>query len=183
MVYLPPNQSLKRLFNEIAIADFGTFQIAVLTYTQLVERRILSSSISVPERTYQTQGWVIYNQQLIAHLDNLKIESIFLKDTPFKPLRRLAPAVPLSFEIQGSHPLPSLITKQATFACELPETDFPYHTIFHNISPHFVRVYPFGARTNLMKQVREMLQDEIDFVAQNREQLKQVPFFQTRFDL
>ncbi len=183
MVYLPPNQSTKPLFDEVVIADFGPFQIAVLTNKELVKRRIFSSSMPVPKRTYQTQGWVIYNQQLIAHLTDLTIKPIFSEDSTFKPVYRIAPAVPLSFEIQGSQPLPSQITKQATFACELPEADFPYHTIFRNVSPHFVRIYCFGTRTYLLKQVREMLQDEMNFVAQNREQLKQVPFFQTRLDL
>lgn len=98
MVFSFFHQSSQLLFNEIVVADFGPFQIAVLTTTQLVKRRIFSAHVPVPERTYQAQGWLIYNQQLIANLDGLKIGPIFSDDSPFNPLRRLAPAVPLSFD-------------------------------------------------------------------------------------
>lgn len=183
MVYSPSHKSSKSLFNEVVIADLGSFQIAVLTTTQLVQRPIFSARVPVPERTYQTQGWLIHNQHMIAHLDGLQIGPIFSDDGPFNPLRRLAPAVPLSFEVHSSHALPSQVTQQAAFACQIQTADFPYHTIFRHISPHFVRIYPFGQRTNLLKIVKQLLADEADFVSQNREQLKQVPFFQTRFGL
>ncbi|MEM9266294.1 MAG: hypothetical protein AAGA46_12285 [Cyanobacteria bacterium P01_F01_bin.13] len=183
MVYSPSQQSSKSLFNEVVIADFGAIQIAVLTIAQPVKRRIFSTHVSVPERTYQTQGWLIYNQQIIAHLEDLKIGSIFPDDEPFSPLYRLSPAVPLSFQVYSSHTLPLQVTKQATFACELQGADFPYHTIFRNIAPHFVRIYPFGERTNLLKNVKQLLQDEADFINQNRDRLKQVAFFQKRFRL
>jgi hypothetical protein len=183
MVYSPPDQSSKSLFNEVVIANFGPFQIAILTTTQLVKRQVFSAQVPVPERTYQTQGWLIYDQQLIANLEGLEIGTIFSEDGPFNPLRRLAPSVPLSFEIQSSRALPASVTEQATFACELQGADFPYHTIFRNLSPHFVRIYPFGQRTNLLRNVKQLLEDEADFVAQNHKQLKQVPFFQTRFGL
>ncbi len=183
MVYSPPHQSSKSLFNEVVIANFGPFQIAVLTTTRLVKRQLFSAQVPVPERTYQTQGWLIYNQQLVANLNGLEIGPIFSEDGPFNPLHRLSPSVPLSFEVQSSQALPAPVTEQATFACELQGTDFPFHTIFRNISPHFVRIYPFGQRANLLRNVKQLLEDEADFVSQNHERLKQVPFFQTRFGL
>ncbi|MEM7065803.1 MAG: hypothetical protein AAF572_21895 [Cyanobacteria bacterium P01_B01_bin.77] len=183
MVYSPLHQSSKSVFNEVVIANFGPFQIAILTTTQLVKRQIFSADVPVPERIYQTQGWLICNQQLIANLYGLQISPIFSEDGPFNPLRRLAPSVPLSFEVKSSQALPTAITKQATFACELQGTNLPYHTIFRNVSPHFVRIYPFGQRMTLLRNVQQLLEDESSFVTQNRERLRQVPFFQTRFGL
>ena len=58
MVYSPAHQASKSSFNEVVIADFGLFQIAVPTTTQLVKQRIFSAHVPVPERTYQTRGFI-----------------------------------------------------------------------------------------------------------------------------
>ena len=171
------------LFDEVAIANFGPFQIAVLTATKIVERPIFSAHVPVPERTYQSQGWLIYNQQIVAHLDSLKINPIFSPDGPFRTLCRLAPAIPVSFEVNSSQLLPAQIVKQATFVFEFPSAYFPYNTIFHHISPQFVRIYPFRQHTDLLRNTQQLLKDEFAFITQNREQLKKVSFFQKRFEL
>ncbi|MEM1253880.1 MAG: hypothetical protein AAGI69_15730 [Cyanobacteria bacterium P01_H01_bin.21] len=183
MVNLNSLESSKSLFNEVAIANFGPFQIAVLTATNVVERPIFSAHIPVPERTYQPQGWLIHNQQIVAHLDSLKINPIFSPDGPFRQLCRLAPAVPVSFEVNSSQILPAQVAKQATFVCEFPGAYFPCQTIFHHISPHFVRIYPFKQQTDLLRNTKQLLKDEVAFIMQNREQLKKLTFFQKRFRL
>lgn len=171
------------LFDEVAIANFGPFQIAVLTATQVVERPIFSAHIPVPERTYQSQGWLIHHYQLIAHLDGLRINPIFSANGPFKPLCRLAPAIPVSFEINSSQTLPAQVIDQATLVCEFHNVEFPYHAVFRNVSPHYVRIYPFNQQADLLRNTKQLLADEAAFVTQNREQLKKVAFFRSRFKL
>ena len=183
MVNLQAHIVFNVLFDEVVIADFGPFQIAVLTATRLVERAIFSTRVPVPERIYQPQGWLIYNYQLIANLDGLKINPIFAEDSHFRPLRRLAPAVPLSFEVKSSQTLLSQVTEQAAFVCRFMSTDFPYWTVFRNIAPHFVRIYPFKHQADLLSNTKQLLVDEAIFIAQNREQLKKVAFFRSRFKL
>ncbi|MGD1953196.1 MAG: hypothetical protein ACFB14_26655 [Leptolyngbyaceae cyanobacterium] len=183
MVNLNSLESSKSLFNEVAIANFGPFQIAVLTAAKVVERPLFSAHIPVPERIYQPQGWLIHNHHIVAHLDSLKINPIFSPDGPFRSLCRLAPAVPISFEVNSSQTLPAQVVEQATFVCEFPSAYFPYQTIFHHISPHFVRIYPFKQQTDLLRNTKQLLKDEIAFITQNREQLKKLTFFQKRFKL
>ena len=59
-----PSQASELLFNEIAIADLNQFQIAVLTTTRQTSKRIFSATVPVPERVYQHQGWLIYDQKI-----------------------------------------------------------------------------------------------------------------------
>mgnify|MGYP001791232406 CR=1 FL=1 len=171
------------LFNEVAIADFDQFQIAVLTATQMVYRNLLSARVLVPERVYQTQGWLICDQQVIAHIDALKIGLVFSKNSPFRSIRRLAPSVPVFFEVMSSQPLPTSIQSRSFFVCNLPSSDFPHHTVFRCISPRFVRIYPFSSSSSLLEKVKCMLAERDSFISQNYKRLKQVPFYQKNFGL
>lgn len=186
MVYSVPKSS-KPVFDEVAIADFGPFQIAVLTHTTLVNRRLFSAQMPVSQRHYQSQGWLIYDGQVIAALECLTLGSIFSEASPFTPIQRMAPALPISFEVQSSQPLPTQVSRQATFTCELQGTDFPFHSIFRQICPRFVRVYPFGKTLTLSAalstQVKQLLAEESLFIANNYFRLRQVPFYQKHFGL
>ncbi|MEL6553541.1 MAG: hypothetical protein AAFQ63_08795 [Cyanobacteria bacterium J06621_11] len=170
-------------FNEVAIADFNQFQIAVLTKAQSINRYIFSVPVSVPERLYQTQGWLIFNQQVVAQINNLKIGLVFSKSSPFKSVRRLAPSIPIFFEVRSCQPLPAQLQSRSAFSCQLPNSDFPYHTVFRCLSPRFVRLYPFNAGSSLVENVKCMLAERDSFITQNYEQLKQVPFYQKNFGL
>ncbi|MBE7384742.1 MAG: hypothetical protein F6J95_025425 [Leptolyngbya sp. SIO1E4] len=171
------------LFNEIAIADLNRFQIAILTTTKAIKRHVLSAHIAIPKRLYQTQGWLIYNHKIIAHFDEFKVGSRSSRDSLFKPIRRLAPAIPISFEVRSSQTLPTRVLSQAALVCELPETDFPHHTVFRHILPRFVRIYPFEANSSVLEKVEQMLVAEDLFISQNYQQLKRVLFYQTSFGL
>ncbi|MEM8805484.1 MAG: hypothetical protein AAGF01_05610 [Cyanobacteria bacterium P01_G01_bin.38] len=171
------------MFNEVAIADLNQFQIAVLTRTQLINRCILSVSVPVPKRFYHTQGWLIYKQQIIAQFDALKVGSIFSEGSPFKPIHRLAQATPISFEVRSHQPLPPQMSAQSAFACQLPETDFPNYTVFREIIPRFVKLYPFETGSSLLEKVEQMLTARDLFISQNYERLKQIPFYQENFGL
>ncbi|MEO1123418.1 MAG: hypothetical protein AAFX95_05000 [Cyanobacteria bacterium J06639_16] len=177
------SQGPEPLFDEVAIADLGHFQIAVLTTSVIVKRCVFFSQKFSAKRLYQTQGWLVFDHQIVAHFDELKIGSIFAKKSPFRSVQRLAPAIPISFEINSTQPLPIQVCAQAAFVCELPKTDFPYYSVFCHILPRFVRIYSFGTSSFLLAQVEQMLKDEEQFVAQNYAQLKRVPFYQHSFGL
>lgn len=177
------SQQSKILFNEVAIADLHPFQIAVLTTTRTVGQHALSAKTSGLKRTYQSQGWLIYNEQEVACFDGLKIGTNSSEISPFKPIQRLAPSIPISFVVKGSQPLPQPISAQAVLACQLPDVDFPYHTIFCQLRPRFVRIYSLDANFSLLSKVQQMLADETLFISQNHEQLKQVSFYQEYFGL
>ena len=177
------SQDSKSLFDEIAIADLAHCQIAVLTTTRTTNRGTSLGQRIAPRRLYQTQGWLSYRHQIIAHFDELKVGSIFTHNLPLKSIQRIAPAVPISFQVKSSQPLPTQVCAQSTFVCELPKTDFPYHAVFRQIRPRFVRIYPFEGIASLLEKVAKMLQDRDYFIAENYQQLKRVPFYQDSFKL
>ncbi|MEL6552050.1 MAG: hypothetical protein AAFQ63_01115 [Cyanobacteria bacterium J06621_11] len=178
-----PSRASDLLFNEVAIADLNQFQIAVLTTTQKTRRQLFSAEISVSERVYQSQGWLIHNQRIVAHFDNLEIGLIFPKDSPFKVSRRIAVAVPIAFEVRSTQHLPLEVRARATLVCELPKADFPYHSVFRQILPRFVKIYDYRENCSLLDQVRDMLAAMDVFVSQNYDRLKRVPFYRENFDL
>ncbi|MEM7773226.1 MAG: hypothetical protein AAF327_22310 [Cyanobacteria bacterium P01_A01_bin.37] len=173
----------KALFPEVAIADLAHFQIAVLTTHQQVNQNLFSTQIAIPEKLDQTQGWLVYNRQLVASLGKLAIGDIGLKDSPFEPIRQLTPAIPISFEVNSAQPLPAQVSSQAAFSCNVPESDFPYLTVFHQMKPRFVAIYPLKNDDSLVDKVTQMAIDETRFIEQNYQHLKHIPFYQDNFGL
>ena len=182
MVYSTAQNSVP-VFDEVAITDFNQFQIAVLTTTQMVNRYTFSASVPVPERIYQTQGWLICDQKIVAHIEELKLGFVFSSESPFSSIGRLAPSIPVSFEVKSSRPLPIQLHPQAAFVCEVPDTAFKHHAVFREISPRFVRLYPFCEDSSLLEKVRTMLKEEKIFIAKNYERLRHIPFYQKNFGL
>lgn len=170
-------------FNEVVLADFCSLQIAVLTRTTLVHQRIFSAYVPVPQRRYQSQGWLIFNGQITSTLENLVIEPIGAKDSPFDIVQRIGPAIPLSFEVKSALPLPALLSAQAAFAFELPNADFSFHSIFRQMRPRFVRIYPFREIATLSMQAKQLLSEEALFVTNHCHRLRQVPFYRDCFGL
>ena len=182
MVSFVPKSSTAT-FNEIAIADFGSFQIAVPTKATLVNKRIFSAQIPTSQRHYQSQGWLIHNGQVIAALEKLIIGSVCVENSSFKPIQRIAPAIPISFEVKSAQPLSARLSTHAAFTCKIPDADFPFYSIFQQVRPRFVRVYAFSEILNLPTQVERLLAEEALFIKNNAHQLKQVPFYKAQFEL
>ncbi|MEO1388452.1 MAG: hypothetical protein AAFV85_13920 [Cyanobacteria bacterium J06634_6] len=178
-----PSQEPERLFNEVIVADLNQFQIAVLTTTQQAKRQIFSTWVPVPKRIYQSQGWLICNQKIVAHFDKLEIGLVFPAGSPFNISRRIAPGVPIAFEVRSAQPLPAQLRAQAAFFCEIPEADFPHHGVFRQKLPRFVKIYAYQADDSLLNKVRDMLSAMDLFISQNQERLKQIPFYRDNFDL
>ena len=173
----------KLSFDEVAIADFGPFQIAVLTTTHTVHRPLLSVPIPVTERVYQTRGYLIRDRQIIASLSGLEIGAIGSEHPLFKPIQRLAPAVALAFEARSTRPWPRQVVSQSVLTCQLPESHRPYRAVFRQVQPRFVRIYPFAGLAALTEQVKALQTEETLFVAQNQERLRQIPFYRATFGL
>ncbi|MEM9092718.1 MAG: hypothetical protein AAGC93_28815 [Cyanobacteria bacterium P01_F01_bin.53] len=170
-------------YSEVAIADLTHFHIAVLTTIQRVKKKVFSVEIPVPTRRYQSQGWLIFKGQLLASFDNLVLGDINSNHELFVPIRRLAPAIPISFEVSGSHPLPSQVSGCASLSCNIPEAEFPYLSLFHQLAPRFVAVYPFTQGDSLVAKAKQMEIHKLNFIQQNIHRLKQVPFYQKSFNL
>ena len=165
---------------EIAIANFGSWQIAVPTASVLVEKQIFSATVLIPERSYFSEGWAIYQEQNVAKLSGLEVRPSSPADSSFTAPLRLGPGIPLDFELQNHQPLPAKMTQAAKFACNYGET---YFSVFRSIRPRFVRIYPFTSRLSLPHAVRQLLAAERAFVAEHRDRLQQVPFYCESFDL
>lgn len=175
-----PLESLPSQPQEIAIANFGAWQIAIPTTSVLLEKQIFSATVPIPERFYRSHGWVTYQERTIATLQGLEIRLAIATDSPFSVPQRLGPGIPLDFELQSRHPLPLKLVQAAKMACSWEGT---YYTIFRGIRPRFVHIYPFIGRRFLPGAIRQLLADERAFVTEHRDRLQQVPFYCESFDL
>lgn len=179
----PVSRSPHIQYPEVAIADLTHFYIAVLTTIQRVNRKLFFTEIPVPTRRYQPQGWLIFNEQVVTSFDKLVLGDINSNASPFAPIRRLAPAIPISFEVSGSHPLPSQLSACALISCNVPEAEFPYLSLFHQLCPRFVAVYPFTKGDSLVARAKQMELDKRQFIQKNAHRLKNVPFYKNSFNL
>ncbi|MEM9004391.1 MAG: hypothetical protein AAGE59_12815 [Cyanobacteria bacterium P01_F01_bin.86] len=182
-LHYPP--FLKSRLVEVVAADFGHFQIVVPTATKAVSHTSRSRPLVFPKRGYDREGWIVYRNQVVGKLFELEIGEIVAEGCPFKPIKRLGPAIPLAFETRSRKSLPQAVTNAATFSCQQPDTATPYCSVFRNLSPVFVRIYPIKTshRQSLVAKTQQLLVEKARFVAQNREHLKQIPFYREKFNL
>ncbi|MEO0948958.1 MAG: hypothetical protein AAFY11_12605 [Cyanobacteria bacterium J06641_5] len=175
-----PLDSWSHQAQEVAIASFGAWQIAIPTDRIVVEKQVFSATIPIPERSYLSQGWVIDRKQPIATLEGLAIRSAVAVDSPFRMPLRLGPGVPLDFELQSHQPLPAKIATAARFACNCAGK---YYAVFRSMRPRFVRIYPFASENSIADAVRQLLAAEQALIADRGNLLKQVPFYCESFNL
>ena len=176
---------LKTHFDEIAIADFGPFQLAVPTIAKPIEPALTPYRLLQAKRNYSREGWVICCDRIVGALSGFEIGQTDTSPGIFRPIQRFSPAIPVAFEVRSHQPLPVAIGQLAQFACPWHTAETPYCTVFRNISPRFTRVYAVTNWRHLqvIKQVRGLLMEESQFIAANRENLQHVPFYQERFGL
>ena len=170
-------------FDEVVIADLSHFQVAVPTTSKLIKKRIFSTWVSVPERIYDSQGWLICARRLVAYIKGLEVGAIFSQESPFEPIKRINPTIPISFKTEAICPLPRQVSHQAVFACQFTDEELPYHAVFQNVVPRFTNIYSFEEGSSLLDKVEQMLAAETLFISQNYERLKRVPFYRENFGL
>ncbi|WP_163702150.1 hypothetical protein [Adonisia turfae] len=141
------------VFNEVAIAKCSGFQIAIPSKTQIVPRKIFSTWVSLPKRVYHSKGGIIWGGQLSFSLSDLRIQSLFEKSSVFPKLNRLAIGIPISFEIRSVKPLPKAICRQATLNCRIPGKENIYYSVFREVTPKFVTIFPCHKIMHLTDQI------------------------------
>ena len=143
----------RQVFNEVAIAQFSDFQIAIPSTTHTIPRKIFSTWVPLPKRLYHTKGGVIWDKQLSFSLSELRIQNLFSKSSIFPELKRLAVGVPISFEIQSSGPLPRNICRRAMLTCQISEKEDTYCSVFRDVPPQFVKIFPCQSIMHLTDQI------------------------------
>ena len=179
------SQFLNSRFVEMVAADFGSFQLVVPTATRSVSDSCLSMPIAFPKREYSREGWVIYLGRVLCRLFELEVGEILAEGCPFKPIKRLGPALPVAFETRSRNSLPLPVASMARFSCRFKGEATSYCSVFRKLSPMFVRIYPIQhwQRKQILKRVKQLLIEEAEFVAHHGEQLKHVPFYRDGFNL
>ena len=140
-------------FNEVAIAKFSAFQIAIPSKTQTIPRKIFSTWVPLPKRIYHTRGGIIFDKQLIFSLSELRIQSLFTQSSIFPELKRLAVGIPISFEIKSVKPLPRDIRRQAILTCRISEEENIYYSVFRDVTPKVVKIFPCQNIMHLTDQI------------------------------
>ncbi|WP_017326919.1 hypothetical protein [Synechococcus sp. PCC 7336] len=175
--------SIAGAISEVAIADLGGFQVVVPTSTIASEPRTTFQQVSVRKRIYDSQGWIVSDGRIAATLHSLKVGAIAPAGLPFAPIERIAPAVPLHFEVKTIRPLSAAIARWACFQFQYHGQMHCFNTVFRNMKAQFVKVYPFEDVLTVAETVQQLLKDEYQFVSDRRESLARVPFYRERFGL
>lgn len=177
------DQQLTLQYDQVAIADLRDCQLIIPTTTQVVSKAIFSTWVDVPKRLYASEGWMVASGETISALHGLAFDTNIADGTPFKLSQRLGPGIPISFESRSMRSLPASLLAQATVSCWFPETSIPFYSVFHELKPRFVRVYPWTKCIPLSEIVAMMLADEKQFLEANYTRLRTIPFYQEQFGL
>jgi len=185
MLLNQPLSSHQAQYAEIAIADLGDFQIVIPTTNRSAQSTPLTQGLSISQREYSTAGWVVHKDHLVGTLAHLEMGASGDDGGVLKPIRRLGAGVPVAFEVWSRRPLPRCVRVHAVLTCEFRNEPYPYCGVFRGCLPKFVKIYATeGApRYDSLLKVRQLLIDEAEFIAQNRDRLKHVPFYQKQFNL
>jgi hypothetical protein len=180
-----PFSFLQSRVSEIAIADLDGYQIIIPTASKPAGRPFLAKGMTAARREYGPEGWIVYRDRIVGTLTHLEIGATTDETGLLPPLKRLGPAVPIAFEGRSRRSLPTGVSAHAVLSCRLNHEPLPYCSLFRQQRPKFVRIYTVQSshpREHLLK-VQQLLIDEAAFVAQNREHLKNIPFYQEKFGL
>ena len=164
-------------YREVAIANFGTFQIAIASDIASVSREIFSVPVPLPSRYYSSKGFLIWKYKPAFNLSGLTLTNLFPEPSPFPSIKRLSAGIPISFEIKSTKPLPQELIKLALLQCQILEEPAPYHTVFRDIAPRFVQIVPNQGILQLGYQVQRCLQQEKKLIQDNWQQLKKTKFY------
>lgn len=170
-------------FDEVAIADFQHFQIAIPARKFYEKRRIFSHPLLIPKRVYSDLGWMLANDTIISLVTHIKIQTLVAPNIPLQPIYHLGANVPVSFESRSGEPLARIIKSQAAFSCYVNQSPAPFCSVFRQARPRFVNVYPFNGIDSTAGLVKQMLTDEKLFLRKHLNQLKFSPFYQKQFNL
>lgn len=162
---------VEKVFGEIVIADFGDFQIAIPSDTQIIPRKIFSTWVPLPKRIYANEGIVIWHGQPLFYLSELKISNLFPHPSPFPELKRLAKGIPISFEVHSPTPLPSDIKKHAMLVCKPSENKDVYYGIFRDIAPQSIEISPCGNTKQVSGQIHLGLMLQHKLIEETDQQL------------
>lgn len=178
-----PFSSPQSAVTEIVAADLDDFQIVIPTAFK--SRSSWQKLLPSAQRQYGQEGWIIHQGKVIGSLNHLEIGDLTTEGNLFKPIKRLAPAVPVSFEIRSRRLLPYRVSMDAKFCYQFRDEPWVHYAVFRNVLPKFVRMYSVQSshRRQVILKARQLLIDEAEFVAKNRDQLKKVPFYREKFNL
>ena len=78
---------IRKDYNELVLASFGSFQIAVLSAKTNVGMQFCSAKIGVARREYESRGWLFHQNYHLGWLQAIAVEPLE-NSGPFK----IAPA-------------------------------------------------------------------------------------------
>ena len=171
-----------KVYDELVLASFGQFQIAVLSTKADVITRFCSTKLPAAKREYESIGWLFNKNYHLGWLQAIEVQPLENSGL-FKIMPRLGVAIPLSFEVRSDQPLPQVISSLSCFSCIFPETISPYWAIFREMRPRYVKVFAFNQTASIPETLRQFMKAEEAFVTENRQHLVQVPFYKSNFCL
>ncbi len=154
---------LERPYREVAIADFGNIVLAIPTDKLIQPNSHNPFDRIYPQRVYSNNGWFFYREKWLGLLHNLSFTAEPVPVTERNPLRfpsSLEHGFSVSFEVNSWRTLPGQIAEQATLTYQFEDEKNSYYSLFRDLKPQFVRIYPFKSLQQFSKQIRWLLEEE-----------------------
>ncbi|AFY39179.1 hypothetical protein Lepto7376_2927 [[Leptolyngbya] sp. PCC 7376] len=156
---------LERPYREVAIADFGDIILSIPTDKSIQPQSSNPFERLYPQRIYSRKGWFFYREKWLGLLHDLNFTVTEKEENPalFCGIPQLTPDNTVSFEVNSWRTLPEAIAMQATLTYQFEDEQNSYYSLFRNLKPQFVRVYPFKSVHAFSKQIRWLLEEKRQF--------------------
>ena len=155
---------LERPYREVAIADFGEIVLSIPTDKQIKPRSRNPLERLYPQRIYSRKGWFFYRDKWLGLLHDLDL-TMATETEASNGLRldqnpQLGLTSTVSFEVNSWRTLPEAIAEQATLTYQFDDEQQSHYSLFRNLKPQFIRIYPFKSVQGFSKQIRWLLEEK-----------------------
>lgn len=152
---------LERPYREVAIADCGEVVLGIPTDTLVDSQSPNPFAKLFPQRVYSRKGWFFHRDKWLGLVHGLNFNHE--QDELFAEMPHictsLTTADTMSFEVNSWRSLPTAIAQQATLTYRFEQDGDSYRSIFRNLKPQQIRIYPFKSLQQFSKQIRRLREE------------------------
>lgn len=163
---------LERPYREVAIADCGELVLGIPTDTLLSAHSPNPFALVHPQRVYSRKGWFFHRDKWLGLVHDLRFNNE--QDEWLEAMPHISTSLStedaISFEVNSWRSLPAAIAQQATLTYRF-ETDSQsdsYRSLFRQVHPQQIKVYPFKSLQQFSKQIRWLREEQRHSQRMNR---------------
>ena len=152
---------LERLYREVAIVDCGEIMLVIPTDTLISPHSPNPFARLYPQRVYSRKGWFFHGDKWLGllHGINFNHEQDELLEAMPHISTSLSTEDTISCEVNSWRSLPQVIAHQAALTYQFENDGDSYRSLFRDLKPQRVKIFPFKSLQQFSKQTRRLREE------------------------